>query len=140
MQSLAAVLIVLVAASASADSATDVAAVLRGAEPAAHDAAARLSAAGKNALSLVIHALGDPSATAEQRARLVGVLAHMKPDGTADAANVLGQIVLNDGDGLVRAEAEWTLKHWAVEKGDRGDRARAELRLIDAARGRSAPG
>ncbi len=117
----------------------DLGRVLDGDETIARDAARRLSAAGAAAVPLVTRTLAEAKTTSEQRARLIGVLSHMK-DAGGDAAPLLGQIVQHDADGLVRSEAEWTLKHWAAETSDRASRARAELRLIDAARDRTLPG
>ncbi len=98
-------------------------------------AAERLARHGRRALPPVEAALH----TAEPAGRKNLILA-IRKIGDGDAAPLLRHLALYDPAPDVRREAEWTLRSWAAEKGERGDRARAAMREVDERRAREETG
>jgi hypothetical protein len=92
-------------------------------------AAARLVAAGRDAI--------PPIEAAMHGARIEGrldLIVALRRIGDAEAIPLLLHRARLDADERVRKEAEFTLRGWAGEKGDRAERARRALRALEESR------
>jgi HEAT repeat protein len=98
-------------------------------------AAEMLAKKGRRAIPTVEAALH----TAAPPARKNLILA-LRKIGDVEAVPLLGHLASYDPSAEVRREAEWTLKLWAGESGERAERARDALRSVDERRSREAPG
>jgi len=95
----------------------------------------RLIAQGRRAIPTIELALQQARPTGKRNLVLV-----LRRIGDAEAIPLLRHLAQHDADALVKREARTTLEGWAKAPGERGDKARAALRLLDESSARQEAG